>query len=308
MKNPSVHQLKHAFLRIAPAAVVALSFAAITACDAQSGKFQKSKNGLEYLIARDNKQTKVASVGDFLEFHIKTKFNDSVLFDSRTMNNNNPVPFRLPPAAFKGDLSEGLTMMSAGDSAVFRVSIDSMLKAGAQPMPGMEAGKGQKLTYIVALVSVKDEKTKQADDAKSASAQVGKDDQAIQDYLKAKGVTTAKKTASGMYYKIDQTGNGAMPAKGDNVTMNYTGMLLNGQKFDSNVDPAFNHVQPFNFALGVGQVIKGWDEGIALLPKGTKGTLYIPSGLAYGSQDRGAQIPANSVLIFDVEVVDVAKK
>jgi FKBP-type peptidyl-prolyl cis-trans isomerase len=86
--------------------------------------------------------------------------------------------------------------------------------------------------------------------------------------------------------------------------MNYTGMTLAGAKFDSNVDPQFNHVQPFWFNLGMGQVIKGWDEGIALMPKGSKGTLYIPSTLAYGAQSPSPLIPANSVLVFDVEVVD----
>ena len=86
--------------------------------------------------------------------------------------------------------------------------------------------------------------------------------------------------------------------------MNYTGKLLIGTPFDSNVDPQFGHVSPFVFALGTGQVIRGWDEGIALFKKGGKGVLYIPSSLAYGERSPGPQIPANSVLIFDVEVVD----
>jgi FKBP-type peptidyl-prolyl cis-trans isomerase FkpA len=83
------------------------------------------------------------------------------------------------------------------------------------------------------------------------------------------------------------------------------------KKFDSNEDPAFQHVQPFTFNLGTGQVIPGWDEGIALLNKGAKAKLLIPSPLAYG--DRGMPgspanpegIPANSVLIFDVEVKNI---
>jgi FKBP-type peptidyl-prolyl cis-trans isomerase len=95
--------------------------------------------------------------------------------------------------------------------------------------------------------------------------------------------------------------------------MNYTGTLLDGTKFDSNTDSAFSHVQPFEFALGLGQVIKGWDEGVSYLKPGSKATFYIPSPMAYGAQARpggGANpkgIPANSILFFDVELVGIKK-
>ncbi len=82
-------------------------------------------------------------------------------------------------------------------------------------------------------------------------------------------------------------------------------MLLNGEKFDSNVDPQFQHVQPFEFMLGKGSVIKGWDEGIALLKKGGKATLFIPSTLAYGANSPSPKIPAHSVLVFEVELNEI---
>ncbi len=81
-------------------------------------------------------------------------------------------------------------------------------------------------------------------------------------------------------------------------------MLLNGEKFDSNVLPEFGHVQAFEFPLGQGRVIKGWDEGIALLNKGAKATLYIPSKLGYGAQGAGGKIPPDATLIFEVELVN----
>ncbi len=87
--------------------------------------------------------------------------------------------------------------------------------------------------------------------------------------------------------------------------MKYTGKTLDGTPFDSNVDPKFGHVEPFKFVIGTGQVIPGWDEGVALLNKGAKGKLYIPSPLAYGPQGPPA-IGANAVLVFDVEVVNIA--
>ncbi len=91
---------------------------------------------------------------------------------------------------------------------------------------------------------------------------------------------------------------------GDTLIMNYTGRLIDGTVFDSNVDAKFNHVQPFTFVLGAGQVIAGWDEGLVGMKVGEKKTLTIPPEKAYGNRAIGS-IPANSTLIFDVELVGI---
>lgn len=92
---------------------------------------------------------------------------------------------------------------------------------------------------------------------------------------------------------------------GDILVMNYTGRLTNGTVFDSNVDPKFGHVQPFEFKLGAGMVIKGWDEGLVGMKVGEKKTLNIPAEKGYGARGAGAHIPPNSDLIFDVELVGI---
>ncbi|MEO5930478.1 MAG: FKBP-type peptidyl-prolyl cis-trans isomerase, partial [Candidatus Kapaibacterium sp.] len=107
-------------------------------------------------------------------------------------------------------------------------------------------------------------------------------------------------TASGLKYIITHHGAGAKAAEGNVVLAQYTGTFLDGKVFDSSRD----RNEPFAFTLGKHQVIKGWDEGFALLRVGDRATLIIPSGLAYGDMDRGP-IPANSTLIFDVELVDL---
>ncbi|MEK7080795.1 MAG: FKBP-type peptidyl-prolyl cis-trans isomerase [Patescibacteria group bacterium] len=94
---------------------------------------------------------------------------------------------------------------------------------------------------------------------------------------------------------------------GDTVSMNYTGRLENGTVFDSNVDPKFNHVEPFVFTLGAGQVIAGWDKGIVGMKVGEKKTLTIPSQDAYGANGIPGVIPPNSTLIFDVELLGIKK-
>ena len=134
------------------------------------------------------------------------------------------------------------------------------------------------------------------------------DDDALKNYFSSRNINPIK-TISGLYYNIQQEGSGPIAKAGDMVTMNYRGNLLDGTVFDSNLDSAFKHVQPLTFVLGTGRVIKGWDEGIGYLKVGSKATLYIPSALAYGAQSRPGNaanpkgIPANSVLIFDVELV-----
>lgn len=110
-------------------------------------------------------------------------------------------------------------------------------------------------------------------------------------------------TASGLKYTDHVVGTGNSPVQGKQVTMNYTGTLTDGTKFDSNIDPKFGHVSPFQFNIGTGQVIKGWDEGIMNMKEGGKRTLTIPPSLGYGSRGAGGVIPPNATLIFDVELV-----
>ena len=99
---------------------------------------------------------------------------------------------------------------------------------------------------------------------------------------------------------------GEVAKAGDTVAMNYTGRLADGTVFDSNVDPKFQHVEPFMFTLGAGQVIAGWDEGIVGMQVGEKKTLVISPDKAYGSNDYGP-IPGNSTLTFEVELLAIKK-
>jgi FKBP-type peptidyl-prolyl cis-trans isomerase len=109
------------------------------------------------------------------------------------------------------------------------------------------------------------------------------------------------KTESGLRYQIIQKGDGVKAEKGKNVSVHYKGQLTDGTVFDS----SYKRNQPIDFALGVGQVIPGWDEGVQLLQVGDKARFVIPSDLAYGSRGAGGVIPPNATLIFDVELMNV---
>jgi peptidylprolyl isomerase len=111
-------------------------------------------------------------------------------------------------------------------------------------------------------------------------------------------------TPSGLRYVITHHGTGAAPEAGNYPIVHYTGTLANGTVFDD----SRKRDQPFAFKLGAGQVIKGWDEGIALLHIGDRATFIIPSELGYGAKGAGAVIPPNATLVFDVELLDVKKQ
>ena len=108
------------------------------------------------------------------------------------------------------------------------------------------------------------------------------------------------KTSSGLLYKFEKENNSEKPVSGNKVKVHYKGMLLDGTVFDS----SYKRNQPIEFTLGIGQVIKGWDEGISLLGLGDKATFIIPSELAYGQSGAGGVIPPNATLVFDVELVE----
>ena len=110
----------------------------------------------------------------------------------------------------------------------------------------------------------------------------------------------SQKTKSGLHYIVKQKGKGKVPTSGTVLTAHYTGMLLDGKKFDSSRDRG----QPIKFPLGKGRVIPGWDEAFSLMKKGEKRLLIIPPYLAYGDGGRPPIIPPKSILVFDVELVD----
>ncbi len=108
-------------------------------------------------------------------------------------------------------------------------------------------------------------------------------------------------TDSGLKYEELAIGEGAVAEKGQTVVLHYTGWLEDGTKFDSSLD----RNTPFDFSLGAGQVIKGWEEGVTDMQAGGKRKLTIPSDLGYGSRGAGGVIPANATLIFEVELLEI---
>ena len=143
----------------------------------------------------------------------------------------------------------------------------------------------------VAAFEAGQEKSKEAERAAAAEAE-----KAMADL-----VAGFERTESGLYYKMESVGSGPKPNKGQQVQVHYTGMLPDGTVFDSSVQRG----TPIGIAIGVGQVIEGWDEGIQMLNEGSKARFVIPAHLGYGARGAGGVIPPNATLVFDVELVRV---
>jgi peptidyl-prolyl cis-trans isomerase A (cyclophilin A) len=149
-------------------------------------------------------------------------------------------------------------------------------------------------------VSVTSEQEIQAKEQAESKDKIMEEKLALEKYI-ADNKLVVQTTASGLMYVITNPGTGKQAEAKQTVKVHYTGKLLNGTKFDSSLD----RNEPLEFQLGVGMVIKGWDEGIALLKEGGKALLIIPSNLAYGARGAGNVIPPFSPLTFEVELVSV---
>ena len=214
-------------------------------------------------------------------------------FDSRPADSN----------SIKGSFEEGLALLAAGDSATFFINADTLFAKMMQPLPPM-IKKGSEITFTVKVLSVLTSEEFQKQQTEAGVKQKAVDEKVIQDYLAKNNLTAkAQHTASGLYYVDEVVGTGETPSQGDNVKVHYTGKLLDGKVFDSSK----NTGKPIDFQVGVGMVIPGWEEGIMMMKKGGKRTLIIPSGLAYGVDGSPGAIPGNSVLLFDVELIDFTK-
>ncbi|AYQ35581.1 MULTISPECIES: FKBP-type peptidyl-prolyl cis-trans isomerase [Runella] len=263
-----------------------------------------SETGLKYQIHDEHSDSRKPKVGDILTFHLVLKNSkDSVLRD--TYKEGQPMQMMLQVPPFKGSFEEGLAMISKQDSASFFVSADSLFTRMMQPLPpGIP--KGSDIQFTVKLVDVQNEQEFQKSQASAREKQVKTDAKIIDDYV-AKNKLNATETASGLNYVVTQEGTGVKPVAGNVVTVHYTGKLLDGKVFDSSVKNPQSGGKPIDFPIGQGMVIPGWEEGIMTMKKGGKCTFIIPSSLAYGTAGSPGVIPPNSVLVFDVELVDVKK-
>jgi len=210
-----------------------------------------------------------------------------------------------------GVIYEVIDNLGNGDSVFFQLTTEQFFKNAPQAVEMPDSVKNKLISFYCGVQDIMSQQEfedfqreqyekMQIEMEQNNEQQLSIDLELIDNYLKDNNID-ATKAESGLHYVITKKGNGDNAAPGDNVTVHYTGMLLNGEVFDSSVE----RDEPFSFQLGQGMVIRGWDEGITYFNKGAKGKIYIPSSLGYGpSGAGGGVIPPNAVLIFEIEVLD----
>lgn len=258
-------------------------------------------SGLEYKIVKDE-PGETAKPGDYMKISIKTIVHDSTLMDTYEQGPGYQWMPLQDPSGQKYDLMEGLALLSKGDSVVFRIPADSVMNGFNRP-PFVE--DGDMIHVHVNVFDIQSEDGYQKELAKENEEQDQKDAGIIDHYVDSLGGKSVV-TDDGVHVIIHEDGEGEKAQDGQNVSIMYTGKLLDGTKFDSNVDTSFHHSDPLDFVVGSGMMIKGMDSGIKMLNKNAKATLVIPSSKAYGSNGRPPVIQPNSVLAFDVEVLDIS--
>ena len=273
-----------------------LMLSVLTGCSNAPKGYQATDNGLYYRLFTNNGGEN-PQIGDLLELTMSCSVNDTVVILPLTKN---IIPMAEP--SFWSDFVEGFSMMHKGDSASFIVDIDSSFVNlfGYNTLPP-QFSSTDIMRFEVRLDDFYPESEFRfrmiENIKKNYPAETEKAVSELNAYLEKNGVV-AQPTSTGLYYVKTQDGTGEKPSKGSTVKAHYTGYLLDGTVFDTSIERG----EPIEFVLGVGQVIPGWDEGIALMSKGEKAVLYIPYYLAYGDRDLGV-IPPFSNLVFVVELI-----
>ena len=270
-----------------------------------------TESGL-FIIKDEIGKGKYPKDGDFLKFDFSISIlNGELIYDTKAANRPAEVEKGKP---FDTDgFNEALNTMRVGDAIT--VIASSKLAFGAQGLQG-RVMPYTTILYTAKLNSITSKaqhdkdvaKEKIAADKKKKAAELealgmkAQEAKTIAKYISDNKVTVTP-TSTGLYYIQTEEGTGIQAVAGDKVKVHYRGTLLDGTPFDASYDRG----APYEFTLGKGQVIKGWDQGIALMKVGGKGVLIVPSELGYGAAARGGVIHAYAPLKFEVELVEVTK-
>ncbi|GAB4410497.1 MAG: hypothetical protein OHK0053_37290 [Microscillaceae bacterium] len=274
-------------------------------------EWKKTPTGLEYQHIPLSGSKKNIQRGDYVTFHVLLKnYRDSVLMNSYERG---PIPdLKVETPDNPADVSQIFPYLAEGDSVVVKVSVDSLAKYSRRAMPDFTP-PGTSLVYYLKILKVKSALAFEEEKNAAEAAQKSEEKAQIDEYAQKKQWKPLV-LPSGLQYVVLQPGTGPLPKAGEKVEVHYVGKLLNEKIFDTSREEVAkangqhnpNRLYgPFSFTLGRGEVIAGWDEGLAQLPVGTKAVLLIPSALGYGARGAGRDIPPYSVLVFEVELVSV---
>ncbi len=268
--------------------------------DKNADNFKTAETGLRYVLHESFPNNAKPVTGDvvILDLIYETTKGD-ILFNS--LDGDRTYMRTIKGATHPGgSLEDGLNMMNVGDSASFKINAYDFYKFTLRQEQLPEGlSKGDDVIIHVRMKNIlkKEEYGNQLDENYHSSEE--KEMDLLENYLELTNITV-EPTESGLYYVPIKKGQGETAKAGDYVTVHYTGSLISGKVFDSSIGK-----NPFSFYLGQGRVIQGWEEGIALMKKGEKAKLIIPSKLGYGKRGTGKDILPYSTLVFEVELINI---
>lgn len=278
-----------------------LIFALMALIGCGNADYIRNNDGLIYRIIKTGKGEFVQPK-TYLKVHQSAGTNDTIFFSTFSK-----VPaygyFDSMPGP-SHDFLDILPIMRVGDSAILIRSVDTLVKRGVvQYNETFRKGATIKV-FVKVLGAYATEDEMNEDRQKEFDAYKKREIADLEAHIsKLNAANKIDKLPEGVFVITEKQGTGAQIDSGMNVSVNYTGSLLDGSVFDSNVDSTFGHTEPFKFTVGSKQVIEGWDLGIKKLNVGSKGKIFIPSMLGYGIQGSGPKLPPYSNLMFDIEVL-----
>jgi len=281
----------------------------LASCETDNSGTKKTEGGFEYKLMSEGSD-ETANENDFVFFHVNMMADENPQFNSRDSGQESVIQLKETPNAniITTAMQEILATSTVGDSIVLMVPTDSLKNLGFPPGDTTKV-----LSYNIRITDIMDEdsyntkiETEKAE--MEALAAVSRErlpeieafvDETYRYITSGKGGENIQETDSGLQYIIHEEGTGEELDPGDVASVHYYGVLKsNGNMFDN----SFQRGQEFQFQIGSGQVIQGWDEGLALLRKGSRATFIVPYALGYGAAGNPPTIPAESDLIFYVEV------
>ena len=268
-----------------------------------SNEYEKTKSGLAYKIIKGKGGAKLKG-GDIVKINgtIKIAPKDTILFSTINMPEYIPVD---TSSKLSHDFNEVLRNCSVGDSLITIAQVDTMVKRGTTDYKGIFKRGDQLVTGLRIVKAFSNREDVMKDQQQEMDKERARETAELEKELNKKSIK-AEKTENGVFVEILNPGAAEKVQNGKQVTVNYTGSLIeNGKKFDSNTDTTFHHSQPFPFVVGAGQTIRGWEEGILKLGLGGKANLYIPAMMGYGPQGMPPSIPRYAALKFEVEVLKI---
>ncbi|MCG8477225.1 MAG: FKBP-type peptidyl-prolyl cis-trans isomerase [Cytophagales bacterium] len=314
---------------------------ALTSC---GPKFEKNEYGLDVHYFKKAKDREIVNGNILLGTAVlKNIAKDSVIQEFGTKDYTPPFSMPVDTAQLKNikdPIAQSVAQLRKGDSVEFRIVADSLFKG--QPIPPQTGLKpGDMLSFSIGIDKVltpeemkeyaeelrpklmeaqrkhyeKLQEERMREEEKRKAEQLAVDDQKIVEYISSNNLK-AEKTESGLRYIIAESKDGKKIEPGDVVHVHYAGKNMKDELFDTSIKSIAEKndkvqegrdYKPLKLTVGAGQVIAGWDEGLALLKEGDKATFIIPSTLAYGNRNMGPGIGPNEVLVFDVEIVKVDK-